>query len=99
MAVILRQASHASLAAGRAPQAFIPLVLHWADMCADRTLFQSKTATAKIKLGRYGSKQASTRRRGCCVTAWPVVPTGTAARPASQGPKVDIGARMRGMWR
>jgi DNA helicase-2/ATP-dependent DNA helicase PcrA len=32
-------------------------------------------------------------------TTWPVVPAGTAARPASQGPKVDIGARMRGMWR
>jgi DNA helicase-2/ATP-dependent DNA helicase PcrA len=31
--------------------------------------------------------------------AWPLVPAGTAARPASQGPKVDIGARMRGMWR
>ena len=24
---------------------------------------------------------------------------GAAARSASQGPKVDIGARMRGMWR
>ena len=32
-------------------------------------------------------------------TTWPVVPAGTAARPTSQGPKVDIGARMRGMWR
>jgi DNA helicase-2/ATP-dependent DNA helicase PcrA len=29
-------------------------------------------------------------------TAWPVV--STAARAASEGPKVDIGARMRGMW-
>jgi hypothetical protein len=25
---------------------------------------------------------------------WPVVPAGTAARPTSQGLKVDIGARM-----
>jgi DNA helicase-2/ATP-dependent DNA helicase PcrA len=32
-------------------------------------------------------------------TAWPVVPAGVAARSAGQGPKVDIGARMRGMWR
>jgi hypothetical protein len=32
-------------------------------------------------------------------TAWPVVPAGVAARSAAQGPKVDIGARMRGMWR
>jgi DNA helicase-2/ATP-dependent DNA helicase PcrA len=27
------------------------------------------------------------------------VPAGAAARAAGQGPKVDIGARMRGMWR
>jgi DNA helicase-2/ATP-dependent DNA helicase PcrA len=32
-------------------------------------------------------------------TSWPVASSGTAARSASQGPKVDIGARMRGMWR
>jgi DNA helicase II / ATP-dependent DNA helicase PcrA len=32
-------------------------------------------------------------------TAWPVVPASAAARAASQGPKLDIGARMRGMWR
>jgi DNA helicase-2/ATP-dependent DNA helicase PcrA len=31
--------------------------------------------------------------------AWHVVPAGTTARTAGQGPKVDIGARMRGMWR
>ena len=32
-------------------------------------------------------------------TSWPIVPAGTAARTPGQGPKVDIGARMRGMWR
>jgi DNA helicase II / ATP-dependent DNA helicase PcrA len=32
-------------------------------------------------------------------TAWPVVAAGVAARAAGQEPKVDIGARMRGMWR
>jgi DNA helicase-2/ATP-dependent DNA helicase PcrA len=32
-------------------------------------------------------------------TTWPVVAAGTSARSTSQGPKVDIGARMRGMWR
>src|SRR5437879_6581776 len=32
-------------------------------------------------------------------TAWPVVPAGTAARTAGQGPRLDIGSRMRGMWR
>jgi DNA helicase-2/ATP-dependent DNA helicase PcrA len=32
-------------------------------------------------------------------TAWPGVPAGTTAGAANQGPKLDIGARMRGMWR
>jgi DNA helicase-2/ATP-dependent DNA helicase PcrA len=32
-------------------------------------------------------------------TSWPIVPAGTAARTPGQGPKVDIGARMRRMWR
>ncbi|MGV7216280.1 ATP-dependent helicase [Bradyrhizobium sp. UFLA05-112] len=31
-------------------------------------------------------------------TAWPKTQAGTA-RTAAQGPKIDIGARMRGMWR
>jgi DNA helicase-2/ATP-dependent DNA helicase PcrA len=30
-------------------------------------------------------------------TAWPVVPAGAAARPAGQGPKVDIGTCMGGI--
>jgi DNA helicase-2/ATP-dependent DNA helicase PcrA len=33
------------------------------------------------------------------LTAWPLTVAGTAARAASQGPRVDVGARMRGMWR
>ena len=32
-------------------------------------------------------------------TSWPMAATGTAARPASNGPRIDVGARMRGMWR
>ena len=32
-------------------------------------------------------------------TAWPLAVAGTATRAAGQGPKVDIGTRMRGMWR
>src|SRR6266436_5977779 len=32
-------------------------------------------------------------------TVWPMAIAGAAARPASQGPHIDIGARMRGMWR
>jgi DNA helicase-2/ATP-dependent DNA helicase PcrA len=33
-------------------------------------------------------------------TAWPVIAAGSASiRDTSQGVRVDIGARMRGMWR
>jgi ATP-dependent DNA helicase UvrD/PcrA len=32
-------------------------------------------------------------------TVWPLAVAGAAARAASQGPRVDVGARMRGMWR
>ena len=32
-------------------------------------------------------------------TNWPVVAPGAAARGPGQGPRIDIGARMRGMWR
>jgi DNA helicase-2/ATP-dependent DNA helicase PcrA len=31
-------------------------------------------------------------------TVWPLAVTGTA-RAASEGPRIDVGARMRGMWR
>jgi DNA helicase II / ATP-dependent DNA helicase PcrA len=32
-------------------------------------------------------------------TVWPLATAGAAARPANQGPRIDVGARMRGMWR
>ena len=32
-------------------------------------------------------------------TVWPHAAAGVAARPASHGPRIDVGARMRGMWR
>jgi DNA helicase-2/ATP-dependent DNA helicase PcrA len=32
-------------------------------------------------------------------TAWPKVAADAAARSGSQGPRIDVGARMRGMWR
>jgi DNA helicase II / ATP-dependent DNA helicase PcrA len=32
-------------------------------------------------------------------TSWPLATAGAAARSASQGPRIDVGARMRGMWR
>ncbi len=32
-------------------------------------------------------------------TVWPLAVPGAAARSASSGPRIDVGARMRGMWR
>jgi DNA helicase II / ATP-dependent DNA helicase PcrA len=32
-------------------------------------------------------------------TIWPLAVAGAATRAASQGPRIDVGARMRGMWR
>ena len=32
-------------------------------------------------------------------TTWPLAEAGAAARAASDGPRIDVGARMRGMWR
>jgi DNA helicase-2/ATP-dependent DNA helicase PcrA len=32
-------------------------------------------------------------------TAWPMAAPGSTARPVSEGVRVDVGARMRGMWR
>jgi DNA helicase-2/ATP-dependent DNA helicase PcrA len=32
-------------------------------------------------------------------TTWPLAVAGAAARAPSQGPRIDVGARMRGMWR
>jgi DNA helicase-2/ATP-dependent DNA helicase PcrA len=32
-------------------------------------------------------------------TVWPPAVAGAATRAASQGPRIDVGARMRGMWR
>ena len=32
-------------------------------------------------------------------TVWPAAMAGAPARAASQGPRIDVGARMRGMWR
>jgi DNA helicase II / ATP-dependent DNA helicase PcrA len=32
-------------------------------------------------------------------TSWPLATTATAARSASNAPRIDVGARMRGMWR
>jgi DNA helicase II / ATP-dependent DNA helicase PcrA len=67
------------------PQRFF---VHGQRAQGDRHLYASRTRFIPEKLLSLFER-----------TTWPVVPAGTAARPTSQGPKVDIGARMRGMWR
>jgi DNA helicase-2/ATP-dependent DNA helicase PcrA len=67
------------------PQRFF---VHGQHAQGDRHLYASRTRFIPEKLLGLFER-----------TSWPIVPAGTAARPASQGPKVDIGARMRGMWR
>jgi DNA helicase II / ATP-dependent DNA helicase PcrA len=32
-------------------------------------------------------------------TTWPLAMPGAAVRPANQGPRIDVGAGMRRMWR
>jgi DNA helicase-2/ATP-dependent DNA helicase PcrA len=67
------------------PQRFF---VHGQHAQGDRHLYASRTRFIPEKLLGLFER-----------TAWPVVPAGVAARAAGQGPKVDIGARMRGMWR
>jgi DNA helicase-2/ATP-dependent DNA helicase PcrA len=67
------------------PQRFF---VHGQQAKGDRHLYASRTRFIPEKLLGLFER-----------TAWPVVAAGAPARPASTGPKVDIGARMRGMWR
>src|SRR6202000_640165 len=67
------------------PQRFF---VHGQHAQGDRHLYASRTRFIPEKLLGLFDR-----------TAWPVAPAGTSARPAGQGPKVDIGARMRGIWR
>ena len=67
------------------PQRFF---VHGQHAQGDRHLYASRTRFIPEKLLSLFER-----------TTWPVVPAGTAAPPTSQGPKVDIGARMREMWR
>jgi DNA helicase-2/ATP-dependent DNA helicase PcrA len=66
------------------PQRFF---VHGQRSQGDRHLYASRTRFIPDKLLGLFER-----------TAWPVVSAATT-RAASQGPKVDIGARMRGMWR
>jgi DNA helicase-2/ATP-dependent DNA helicase PcrA len=67
------------------PQRFF---VHGQHAQGDRHLYASRTRFIPEKLLGLFER-----------AAWPVVPAGTSARPAGQGPKVDIGARMKEMWR
>src|SRR6202142_507041 len=67
------------------PQRFF---VHGQHAQGDRHLYASRTRFIPEKL--LGLFERS---------AWPVAAAEIASRNASQGPKVDIGARMRGMWR
>jgi DNA helicase-2/ATP-dependent DNA helicase PcrA len=67
------------------PQRFF---VHGQHAQGDRHLYASRTRFIPEKLLGLFER-----------TAWPLVPVGTPARAVSQGPRVDIGARMRGMWR
>ena len=67
------------------PQRFFVRVQH---AQGDRHLYASRTRFIPEKLLGLFER-----------TSWPVVSASAAARSASQGPKLDIGARMRGMWR
>ena len=67
------------------PQRFF---VHGQQAKGDRHLYASRTRFIPEKLLGLFER-----------TAWPIVAAGTAARATSQGPKLDIGARTRGMWR
>jgi DNA helicase-2/ATP-dependent DNA helicase PcrA len=67
------------------PQRFF---VHGQHAQGDRHLYASRTRFIPEKLLGLFER-----------TSWPIVPAGTAARTPGQGTKVDIGARMRGMWR
>jgi DNA helicase II / ATP-dependent DNA helicase PcrA len=67
------------------PQRFF---IHGQHAQGDRHLYSSRTRFIPEKLLDLFER-----------TSWPALPTDSAARTSSKGPKVDIGARMRGMWR
>jgi DNA helicase-2/ATP-dependent DNA helicase PcrA len=68
-----------------APQRFFT---HGQHAQADRHVYASRTRFIPDRL--LGLFERMT---------WPLAIAGAAARPASQGPRIDVGARMRGMWR
>jgi DNA helicase-2/ATP-dependent DNA helicase PcrA len=67
------------------PQRFFA---HGQQAQGDRHIYASRTRFIPDRLHGLFEK-----------TTWPLAVTGAAPRAASQGPRIDIGARMRGMWR
>ena len=67
------------------PQRFF---VHGQHAQGDRHLYASRTRFIPEKLLGLFER-----------TSWPLAPVGTPARVETQGPRLDIGARMRGMWR
>jgi DNA helicase-2/ATP-dependent DNA helicase PcrA len=67
------------------PQRFFT---HGQSAQGDRHVYASRTRFIPDRLVNLFEK-----------TSWPLSATGTAARAASQGVRLDVGARMRGMWR
>jgi DNA helicase-2/ATP-dependent DNA helicase PcrA len=67
------------------PQRFFA---HGQNAQGDRHVYASRTHFIPVGLlGLFGR------------TAWPMAVPGSAVRPANEGVRVDVGARMRGMWR
>lgn len=67
------------------PQRFFT---HGQHARGDRHVYASRTRFIPASLlGRFET------------TTWPLAVAAAAARTASQGPRIDVGARMRGMWR
>ena len=67
------------------PQRFFT---HGQHAQGDRHVYASRTRFIPVSLLGLFEK-----------TVWPQATASAAARVASQGPRIDVGARMRGMWR
>jgi DNA helicase II / ATP-dependent DNA helicase PcrA len=67
------------------PQRFFT---HGQHARGDRHVYASRTRFIPVSLLGLFEK-----------TSWPRAVTGVAARSAGEGPRIDVGARMRGMWR
>jgi DNA helicase-2/ATP-dependent DNA helicase PcrA len=67
------------------PQRFF---VHGQHSKRDRHVYASRTGFIPEKLLAFFER-----------TCWPVASLGAAARGPNQGPRIDVGARVRGLWR